>query len=306
VNEKTMNRVRMTEKAEIDRAPQSGSDSMGSRGRLPATLYPLVVTIAIAIIGHVLMGTVEHDGERLNIIGAAVFAILGLIVFELRERSQTARLLAVLEKARGDNWLIGHLESIVADYADIAASGDTLFATRAKEHLVNAVGAISETAEGHIDVQPHQESVFTIRLVTECAKTMDAISFQDEEWWSNPLGHEYLERHKVILGHGVKIRRVFVMPQDAEACSRLTHAAETQRNIGIDVRTIPETDLLPEQRHDLVIYDRRYVRWGATGEPRAARLSRNSDDIARASNIFEDAWLRSSGAFVTEMDIRQP
>jgi hypothetical protein len=285
----------MTETAEHDRLIHAGRKALPrhSRQRIPATIYPLVVGLAIAVIGHVLLGWVERDGERLNIIGAGVFAIAGLILFELRERSQTARLLSLLERARGDDWLISHLERMVDNYADITASGDALFLARAREHIVNVAGEISDTAEGHIDVQPIQESVFTIRLVDECAHTLEAISIQDEEWWSSPLGHEYLERHKAVLKQGVAIRRIFVMTNDHEARARLTQAMTAQLQIGIDVRAISEEKLRPEQRRDLVIYDRRYVRWGSTGEPRSARLSRNPDDIAEASNIFEDAWLRS-------------
>jgi len=289
--------LRLFERHDIDRARGAGgaASRVPSRLRIPATIYPLIITLALAIVGHVLLGLVSNGDERLNIIGAAVFAILGLILFELRERSQTARLLSVLEKARGDNWLISHLEHIVDNYTDIMTSGDTLFFARAREHIVDIAGEISETAEGHIDVQPLQESVFTIKLVDECTRTMDAISVQDDEWWSSPLGHEYLERHKAVLKHGVIIRRIFVMPADGEAHAQLIRAMAAQREIGIDVRSISAEELRPEQRHDLVIYDGRYVRWGSDGEPRTARLSRNPDDIAEASNIFEDAWLRSEG-----------
>ena len=285
----------MTERVETHRALRTVSTPMHAqvRPRILAKIYPLVITVALAILGHVLLGLVSNSDERLNVIGAGVFAILGLILLELRERSQTARLLSLLENARGDNWLISHLEQLVADHVEIMTSEDTLFSERAREHIVDVVGKMSDIAEGHIDIQPLQESVFTIKLVDKCDRALDAISIQDDEWWSSPLGHEYLERHKLLLKRGGRVRRVFVLPNDENKRRRLVSAMAAQRDLKIDVRSIAETKLRPEHRKDFVIYDDRYVRWGLTGEPRAAQLSRNPDDIAEARNIFDDAWLRA-------------
>jgi hypothetical protein len=274
--------------------PRSSDRSSWSRlaSRIPTGIYSIVVSLSVAVLGHTLLANVNKD-ERLNIVGAAIFATIGLILVELRERSQIARLLSILEKARGDNWLVNHLETIVELYTAVSRTADELFLGRVREQILDTVGQISETAEGHIDVPPIQESVFTIELVSKCLHTMDAISIQDEAWWSSPFGQQYLKRHVTALTHGVKIRRVFVMPSDHETRAQLFSAMTTQDGMGIAVRAITEGELRPEQRRDIVVYDGRYVRFGGEGEPRKALLSRNTDDIAEAIDVFEDAWLRS-------------
>jgi hypothetical protein len=271
------------------------SSTPGGTGHIPSSVYSVLGSAALAVLGHVLFSHAVAAEERLNVIGGLLIGILGLILFELRERSQIARLLSILEKARGDNWLIGQLDSIVDHYTAIMGRSDKLFLGRARKQLLDAVGAISDTAAGHITVPALQESVFTIELVDHCLSTMDAISIQDEAWWSTALGTQYLERHATAIKRGVKIRRVFVMPSDPAARAELCTAMSRQKEMGIDVRAVAENDLRPEQRRDIVLYDGRYFRFGdLEGDQRTARLSSNTDDIDEAKDIFEDAWLRSS------------
>jgi hypothetical protein len=89
-----------------------------------------------------------------------------------------------------------------------------------------------------------------------------AVSYQDQTFWDDPEGKDFLKAHVEKMTQGVMIHRIFILSTD-ELASQKT-VIEEQQTKGVECYILEENTLrqggnVPPE--DFVIYDDRYVRF---------------------------------------------
>lgn len=162
-----------------------------------------------------------------------------------------------------------HGLDLITRIADGLNGGKPSLAMRvAQAEVSSAVDFLDAVARGGVAMTEGEDRDWLTTLTRLSDRTMDAIThasegadaaFSDDGFWDTEIGNHYLELQRDAVRRGVQVRRLFVVPNDhvAEHPDLLALARQHQA-IGITVRTLSITDLVPSQRHhipDVVIFD---------------------------------------------------
>jgi hypothetical protein len=126
--------------------------------------------------------------------------------------------------------------------------------------------ALRDLSAGEITVNPDGEIMFAIDCLALASKSLKAVSYEEDEFWTQPQGERYFQEQKALLAKdGFEIRRLFVVKSDAspdlkEAYRKVIEEQLTAR-ISVGVIQLPATERLASKLEDFVVYDESYVRY---------------------------------------------
>lgn len=189
----------------------------------------------------------------------------------------------------------------------------------AQAQLGRLSDVLKNLGEGGVLLYEGEDRDWLLTLVREVQSTIDATSvttvdarggrgYTDSGFWATDLGLRYLAEQREAVNRGVRIRRLFVVEDDADADSPgLADICRQQREIGIDVRVLRADSIPPTLRnftYDFVLFD------GAVGyETRPAsliedrqhptilqtRLDLRASHVTRQLQRFEELWAAARG-----------
>ena len=161
-----------------------------------------------------------------------------------------------------------------------------------KEFLAMADGTFRCSAE---------EEPYLTRVAYRQAKSrIRAVSYQDEQWWESKRGRDYLRLHDEVRTRGIKITRIFLVPEDRQR--ELKETFERHVELGIETFVLPPRDVKVELCRDFVIFDEDLLRVGGLpriGDLKTAEFTDNSARIEQAGGDF-DALYRIASNTPTE------
>ncbi len=135
-----------------------------------------------------------------------------------------------------------------------------------------------------------------------------AVSYQDDGFWDEPEGKDFLEAHIVMIEKRVIINRIFILTKNEITSQRAV--IEEQIRMQINVRIIEAEKLKDGEREDFVIYDDTYVRFArlyedtGTNTLKHATLIMNPDKVKEFIERYKSLYARSTDAtdFYTKLD----
>lgn len=143
-------------------------------------------------------------------------------------------------------------------------------------------------ANGSLRCSAEEEPDLTKKAVTVCKSSLEAISYQDEEWWDSPDGDSYLKAHAQLCSENVAVTRVFIVEMEI-ARSRLQSTFQKHDSLGIDWYAVEPGHVPEAQWQDLVVYDNHLVRRGsATARNLDRKSAEFTDEPARVQQAIED------------------
>jgi hypothetical protein len=182
----------------------------------------------------------------------------------------------------------------------------------AQAELAAAVGFLDAMARGgHAAMEGEDRDWLTalarlaghsLNAMSLCSERPDG-SFSDDGFWNTEIGVRYLGLQRDAIRRGVRIRRLFIVPNARLAAHPdLAALLEQHRVAGIEVRVLTATDLPSSRRHhlpDLAIFDEE-VSYELTGAPRLdpeipryfinTRLSAEPEVVRAHLALFADYW----------------
>ncbi|WP_250037431.1 hypothetical protein [Paractinoplanes maris] len=127
--------------------------------------------------------------------------------------------------------------------------------------------------------------------------------FVDEgDFWSSELGLRYLDRQRQAAERNVRIRRLFLLTDDADDTEQVRHLLEPHRKINVEVRVLRHDDipfLYQKDLEDFILFDQkvsyelqtaRVLRSDVTPSISNVALVSNPKLTGRRKDRFEDLW----------------
>jgi hypothetical protein len=178
-------------------------------------------------------------------------------------------------------------------------------ARREVERLTAFVRQLQAAAEVSYDGEDRD---WLLGLTQEAESSIDAISLStvdagvlglDGGLWTSDLGIRYLDEQHEALARGVRIRRIFVLENEALAHDEsFLRVTQMQRNAGVQVRVLDHQlipDYLQAMIFDFIIFDR-VVSYETTpftaGRPGAlqTRLAPDPTRVQTLAERFKKLW----------------
>jgi hypothetical protein len=113
--------------------------------------------------------------------------------------------------------------------------------------------------------------------------------------WNGPRGPAALERNREAINRGARIVRIFIYGDTLEF-SRLIEIARRHKEIGVDVFTVKEADLAPDQREDFLVTSTNTLarfRLDATRGIDQGRISRIRSEVLQWERKFSEIRAKS-------------
>jgi hypothetical protein len=182
-----------------------------------------------------------------------------------------------------------------------------------KENAIfnSMVPKLQELAQRHIVIDKEAKELTTNRdfLRKLPQHEVRAVSYQDDGFWDEPEGKDFLEAHTIMLAKRVSISRIFILTEEEVVSQR--SVVETQIQMGISVRIILAGKLNDWEREDFVLYDDTYVRFAklyestGTNTLKHATLIIGTDKVRDFIERYESLYARSVNAtdFYTLLDM---
>ena len=241
------------------------------RGLIPISRVSLAgMSILIGLVMSILCAYVGHHDLLQDTIAGVVVAILVVQVGEVFRHEGTADKVASLERAMEDNESYKKIVFQLDQFAAIEAvlSQHPKLKNFTEEVIEQTYAQLNAKLEalgkGQIVIdQGHRELTsnkhFLLALPNEF---VHAVSYEDETFWDEPAGQDFLDAHKVLLRQGKRVKRIFIL-KEAESKGQ-SSVIKVQVDLGIDCWIIIEEHLDSQFRRDFVLYDDKYVRYGET------------------------------------------
>jgi hypothetical protein len=286
--------------------------AMTRRGDPSITLSLIAVTLGI-IVGLTTNMLVTDKHQLLAVISGALVAALGLSfsvlyrqhrigeqlgqfqddlnrrmsttekVTELHAGMVDAHYPALLEIARS----AAHAQALV-QRRDRCAS----FIEWKQQSLYGTfIPQLQELRNGRIVINDTHHELTTNRdfLLHLPLRRVRAVSYQDQGFWDEPEGSDFLDAHSEAISKGIEIQRIFIV--ETQEIPLLQPVVEAQLGLGVSVRILEADKTAPNDREDFVLYDSEYVR--------SARLKEVTD-----TNTLKHATLWYDGDVVRRYDGR--
>ena len=124
-------------------------------------------------------------------------------------------------------------------------------------------------AAGTIRYSADEEPVLNQIAVQQTTARISAVSFEDEEWWLDLRGQDYLRAHADALKKGIMIERIFLVPFDKQAALKDTF--QHHLDLGIEAFVLTPDEVNELHRRDFVVYDDLLLRTGQVTRRRPGR-----------------------------------
>ncbi len=164
------------------------------------------------------------------------------------------------------------------------------------EHFQRATEEYLEQLDGlslgrvRLSPSPSENWIMAARLVDRAHKSGKAVAYGElHEQWNRDYNRAYWEANHRALQRGVKITRIFMMPE--KDIASLKEVLEEQEKSGIDVYVAIEERVPPNLKKDFAIWDDKYLGYSevtATGEIAKGFISINELDVREAERWFEN------------------
>lgn len=269
---------------------------------------PFLLTIFSALCGTILglssSFIITDSGQQL--LFGLTSSIFVLLISDLWRVSQKTPKLSTLERSLSNNNLFNFIEKIInahQKFVRINKEGRfELFFNEKLESLYTSVAKdFVELSEGKIIIHnPDRELTLITEAMDLAERNICAVSYQDEEFWNNPHGEDYLKKHKELIDNQenkIKITRIFI-PRLAEIWTeKQVKIIEQQSDIGIETFILPIHLTEPKDCEDFVLYDDKFVRYakiiGNSATLKRATLSCNPEEVAEYINKYKNLKCRS-------------
>jgi hypothetical protein len=282
---------------------------------------PLLVGLITLVAAH--WGGMQV-GDALELAAIVAFAVaLALFIVDTQ-----ARLAAVADRVTGGFAQTGRLaelaatmersslgQPLLAEFLRAAGQVDgrtnpllQRVARREVERLTAFVRQLQAAAEVSYDGEDRD---WLLGLTQEAESSIDAISLStvdagvlglDGGLWTSDLGIRYLDEQHEAIARGVRIRRIFVLENEALAHDEsFLRVTQMQRNAGVQVRMLDHQlipDYLQAMIFDFIIFDR-VVSYETTpftaGRPGAlqTRLARDPTRVQALTERFGKLWAQA-------------
>lgn len=252
-----------------------------TRGDPTITLSLIAVVLGI-IVGLLTNFMVTDKHQLLAVIAGALVAAIGLsfsglyrqhriaeqlgeIRDELEHRMATAEKIAELHPGMVD----AHYPALL-EIARSAAHAQALVQRRDrcagfiewKQQTLYAtfIPQLQELRNGRIVINDTHHELTTNRefLLHLPSQRVRAVSYQDQGFWDEPEGSDFLDAHAEAISRGIEIQRIFIL--EAGEIPLLQTVIEAQIGLGVSVRILEADKVVPNDREDFVLYDSEYVR----------------------------------------------
>lgn len=140
---------------------------------------------------------------------------------------------------------------------------------RFADHEINRLAELLEGLDHGWTAYQGEDRDWLLGLTASASKSIDATSmttfgkprgYVDEgQFWAGDLGQRYLDSQHRAIDRGVRIRRLFLLDDDAAADdAQVAELIEPHRKIGVETRTLPRSSmdfLLQTNLVDFVLFD---------------------------------------------------
>jgi hypothetical protein len=147
---------------------------------------------------------------------------------------------------------------------------------------------------GLIKLQPLNPQTIFSYFISAVEKTFRATSYDDLAFWISPAGKAYLEENQRLLKHGVKIKRIFILPSDTPVLEQCIEAILMHVKAGIVVRitsSVRASEIADdhdiERNLDFGLLDDFAVSYWHHSEGKALWISVNQADIEKYANCYK-------------------
>jgi transcriptional regulator with XRE-family HTH domain len=157
-------------------------------------------------------------------------------------------------------------------------------------------------ADGTFRCTAEEEPYLTRVAYRQAKSTVRAVSYQDEKWWGDKRGRDYLRLHVEVRKRGIEITRIFLVPEDKQR--DLKETFEAHRDLKIPTFVMSPYDVRVELCRDFVIFDDELLRVGSPprfDDRKTAEFTDNSARIQQALGDFH-ALYRIASNTPTEVD----
>jgi len=232
---------------------------------------------------------------------------LGLFRDELEHRTATAEKVAELHPGMAD----AHYPALL-EIARSAAHAQELVQRRDrcagfiewKQQMLYAkfIQQLQELRGGRIVINDTHHELTTNRdfLLHLPLRRVRAVSYQDQGFWDEPEGSNFLDAHAEALKQGIEIQRIFIL--EARETPVLRPVIEAQLELGVSVRILEVDKIASADREDFVLYDSEYVRSArlqevtSTNTLKHATLWYERDTVRRYEDRYAGLLARSVDA----------
>ncbi|MBK8810459.1 MAG: hypothetical protein IPN69_06945 [Acidobacteria bacterium] len=120
---------------------------------------------------------------------------------------------------------------------------------------------LDELSAKHIVIDDeYYELIANKQFLTRLPKiNVRAISYQDNGFWDEPAGKDFLKAHSEMINKNVRITRIFILSEEEIVSQR--RVIEQQLTMKIEVKIAEKAKLSAKELEDFVIYDDNYVRY---------------------------------------------
>jgi hypothetical protein len=249
----------------------------------------------------------QHD-IVVDVIAGLTTSVLAVQIGEILGHSSLSGKLESLERALDSkityeriHSILNNLESI--DQIRIRCSEAVPFIHESLNSCFTKLNSsLALIASGEIRIDDTSRELTTNKdfLLKLPSKQVCAVSYQDEKFWDDPEGIDFLQAHKTIIAHGREIHRIFVLKKDDAAGQEAT--IRKQMALGVSCYIVIEESIGAEYHEDFVLYDNKYVRFARlvsetiSSQYKVATLSSESDRVTRYLNNWKYLILKSKKA----------
>ena len=240
-------------------------------GLIPVSRVQLAgASILLGLVMSVMCGYFGNHDLLQDIIAGCVVAILVVQVGEVLRHEASAEKLVSLERALDEketfsrvNKQLDYLDSIdgvVAEHPKLRPFAEEVLA-QSFSQLNTKLDALSKAAV--VVDQVHRELTINKDFLEQLPdEFVHAVSYEDETFWDEPQGRDFLDAHRSIIKKGRKIKRIFILKKDKAKDQSAT--IRVQYELGVECSIVYEEKLQPMYCRDFVLYDDKYVRFGET------------------------------------------
>jgi hypothetical protein len=165
----------------------------------------------------------------------------------------------------------------------------------ASEHFQRVTGEYLEQLDSlsigriRLSPSPSENWIMAAKLIDRARKSGKAVAYGElHEQWDRDYNRVYCEANHRALQRGVKIARIFIIPE--REIADLEEVLEEQEKSGVDVYVAIEERVPLNLKKDFAIWDDKYLGWSevtATGEIAKGFISIGEMDIKEAERWFE-------------------
>lgn len=252
------------------------------------------------LIGLVGGGLTKLISSQSTLLSIAVGVSLATFVLLFGERSITPKL-ATLEGALTDRDLFQFVQSLI-EARELA--GDEFasfpecrkfFEQQLRYLYREGLGEWDELKRGRLIIKEDREIKFTSAALSLARSTLRAVSYKEQQFWTDPEGREYLRRQKERIEHGLSITRIFLLPKND--IPEQAPVIREHLTAGVNARVVVLTEYDEEKAEDFNLYDDRYVRSARSfdwaGRRKRATLSISTFEFEEYENIFDELYDKS-------------